>query len=204
MLLSGGLLASLGESSAATADGEVVSETVSGAQICFALWDTFNFPATDSITLTVGDPWSAPGFGSMTFTPAVLTLMVCAEQMVLAAHLPRAAAGEVRAPASLPKPLDLTWISLAQSGPESIDGSTLAKLVEGLTATLRVGRLDIVNNAYRDVQIEQMSLEAMMAFLRVPYVVRGRLDRWRGFLAKVRAEGARRHVNSPHFLKGLI
>jgi hypothetical protein len=100
--------------------------------------------------------------------------------------------------------VDLSWINLAQSGHDAPSEEVLERIIDGLTDTLRAGRYDLVDAAFREVNPAEMSLEAMMAFLRIPFMVRAELEEWKTFLGAVRNEGKRRGVSSPHFLKGLV
>lgn len=80
----------------------------------------------------------------------------------------------------------------------------MERVIDGISAVLRADQLDIIDGAYSQVDVTEMSLEMLMIFLRIPYVRRAELPSWKSFLEKVRAEGKRRGVKDKNFLKGLI
>lgn len=173
----------------------------SAIQMQFALWDAITFPATNSIAVFVfgsGAVGVSGGAGSFVYTPATHQLMDCMHVRAGDAE------AQISFAAAVPKAFDVTWIGLAEQSPDTLSSAVLSSIIDGLTNALRAGRFDLVDRAYKEVDVQKMSLEAMMAFLRVPFVVRDRLAEWAPFLQKVRVEGDRRKITSPQFLKGLI
>lgn len=105
--------------------------------------------------------------------------------------------------ANVSQPFDVTWINVAHGGSDAPTTEKLGEVINGLTSALKAQRLDVIDYVLRMADVERMSMEAMIAFLRVPFVVRDRLGEWRGFLRRAKAEAHRRGLDDPRLFRGL-
>lgn len=99
--------------------------------------------------------------------------------------------------------IDISWIREVESDGAEISTTQLGKIVDGLNQALNSGRYEIIDGAMKTVKIQSMSIEALIAFLRVTLKGRPRLRQWQAFREAVREELEKRALNSDRFLRGL-
>jgi len=100
--------------------------------------------------------------------------------------------------------IDLEWIAFAQGGQEALDTHGVGRIVDGINAALNADKFYVINGALGSADVSVMSLEAMVAFLRVPFTARFRLNKWHQFLQKARNEMNQRGLDSTRLLRGLV
>lgn len=99
--------------------------------------------------------------------------------------------------------IELSWVKIAQSEPARITTSNLEAVIDGLNLVLKAERFDLLDEIFREARIGQMPVEAIIAFLRVPFMARFRLKEWRGFRRRARAELQARGIDADRVLKGM-
>lgn len=87
--------------------------------------------------------------------------------------------------------------------PPQISDAELVKQIDELNSALNASRFDIVDHAYETARIEEMPIESIIAYLRVPFTARHRLENWTAFRDRAKAELLRRGRDPDRLLRGL-
>jgi len=101
-------------------------------------------------------------------------------------------------------PLDLAFVDkVVQEGREQCSKLALATLIQNLKRLMRLQLFSIIDQILAERPWDQLSPEAMIAFLRVTSPVKSNLAEWRPSLHAVRAELETRRLNAAALLEGL-
>ena len=97
----------------------------------------------------------------------------------------------------------LSWVAQAEARPDRISTKDLQDVIDGINNALNADRFDLLDEVLRELNTLTMSVEAIIAFLRVPFMGRHRLKEWRAFRERAAAEFSRRGLDADRLLRGL-
>ncbi len=86
----------------------------------------------------------------------------------------------------------LPWFKVAHSTTGPLSLSAVGEIFDGLNDLLLASHYRVVDRGLRDAEVTRMSLDAITAFARVPFMARDHLSAWREFVTRARDEVERR------------
>ncbi|WP_283966821.1 hypothetical protein [Tritonibacter sp. AK171] len=104
------------------------------------------------------------------------------------------------------QPVDLSWLSAALNSGELEQPSVanLTSCIQGINGLIARGKFGLLSKVIGSANLDGMSNETMLAFVRSSFPVRNRISNWKRFARDVQAELDRRGKNGVQLMKGLV